>query len=185
MARARAEIEDVQRRQLEFGEALHQLVAHAFLQRRGGVVAGAGAIERLRHGAAIEREHLGRIRLVHAASASPERRDQRVDLRFLVRGRQGHAQPRSAGGHRGRTDRRDQEALLLEHPADRQRALRLADDHRLNGGAGPGIRENFGEAAPESLRQRQDFLAPPGFALDSRASAARVAAATAGGSAVV
>ena len=66
-----------------------QLVAHAFLQRRGGVVARAGAIERLRHGAAIEREHLrADPASVHAASASRERRDQRVDLRFLVRRRQ-------------------------------------------------------------------------------------------------
>ena len=32
MARARAEIEDGGRRQLEFGEPLHQLVADAFLQ---------------------------------------------------------------------------------------------------------------------------------------------------------
>ena len=56
MAGARAEIQDAQRRQLEFLEPSQQLVAHALLQRRGGVITRARAIEGLRDGAAIERK---------------------------------------------------------------------------------------------------------------------------------
>src|SRR4051812_24230340 len=67
MAGPGAEVEHRARVDLELVEPCEQLVADAILQRRGGIVVAAGAIERLRHRVPIDAEDLARI--VHAASA--------------------------------------------------------------------------------------------------------------------
>src|SRR5262245_21572059 len=70
MTGAGAKIEHGSRRDFQLVEPRDELVAHALLQRRRGVVAVAGAVEGTRHGAAIQREDLPRIARAHARNAS-------------------------------------------------------------------------------------------------------------------
>ena len=175
----------LQRRELELREPLEQLVAHAFLQRRGGVVTGAGAIEGLRDGAAIEREHLGGIRCVHAASVTREAAINASTWRSscaadkVTRSR---AVPAGTVGGRIAVTRKplSSSALLIA-------SARCASpsDHRTMAVPGRESRDTSGRARAGTARASASTFSRRHDSRWLTSSAARVAAATAGGNAVV
>ncbi len=188
---AGTEIEDGLRVHDEFIEPRNKLAAHPILQGGGRIVAGAGAVEGARHGATVQLEHLARIRQVHAPIT-----DARADNKAstcasswaadsVMRRR---AVPAGTVGGRIAVTRKP-----------RASSARLADNARC---ASPTItgtmvvsggecRDNSPADAPSETsprRNRRDRASAFSRRHDSRwltRNAARVAAATAGGNAVV
>ena len=182
MTRAGAEIENRARRDLQFVEPAEQLVAHALLQRRGGVVTGAGAVEGARHGAAIEREESGAdpgkfMRPAPARARSPAHPPAllRAVAEKVTRSR---AVP---GRHRRRANRRDEKTLLLRArcspparaPASPRTTGTMWWCRGMPADCACASMPRSTQSALETPRKRQRLFAPPGLAITDAQRRAR------------
>src|SRR5688572_1869376 len=190
VARAGAQIEDGARLHLELPEAVEQFAAHPLLQGGGCVVTAAGAIEGLRHGVPVETEDAARIRNVHEADArasAPISASTCASSCAAEKVTRRRAVPAGTVGGRMAATRKPWASRLLLTASARADSPRITGTMVLPGWEFCASPTSKPKAATPARKRRASASA---FSRrqDSRSltrKAARVAAATAGGSAVV